>query len=134
MSNSIFSSSFTLTVPPAMLIGVMPKSFRHPYRANIWLPLVLEPDNAVTISGIGCSSRFPYYMATYGFHTIHGRAPAFATGIKLANPELDVWIIPGDGDVVEGMATVDESAITGESAPVIRESGGDRSAVTGGTR
>ena len=52
------------------------------------------------VSGIGCSSRFPYYMATYGFHTIHGRAPAVATGIKLANPELDVWIITGDGDAL----------------------------------
>jgi 2-oxoglutarate ferredoxin oxidoreductase subunit beta len=51
-------------------------------------------------AGIGCSSRFPYYMATYGFHTIHGRAPAFATGVKLANPELDVWIITGDGDAL----------------------------------
>lgn len=54
--------------------------------------------NTVFISGIGCSSRFPYYMDTYGFHTIHGRAPALATGLKLANPELDVWIITGDGD------------------------------------
>ena len=50
------------------------------------------------ISGIGCSSRFPYYMETYGFHTIHGRAPAIATGLKLANPELSVWVITGDGD------------------------------------
>ena len=55
-------------------------------------------ENTVFVSGIGCSSRFPYYMETYGFHTIHGRAPAVATGIKLANPELDVWIITGDGD------------------------------------
>jgi len=55
-------------------------------------------ENTVFISGIGCSSRFPYYMDTYGFHTIHGRAPALATGLKLANPELDVWIITGDGD------------------------------------
>ena len=54
--------------------------------------------NQVFISGIGCSSRFPYYMNTYGFHTIHGRAPAVATGVKLANPELDVWVITGDGD------------------------------------
>ncbi|MCA8943213.1 MAG: 2-oxoacid:ferredoxin oxidoreductase subunit beta [Planctomycetes bacterium] len=52
----------------------------------------------VVISGIGCSSRFPYYMDTYGFHTIHGRAPAIATGVKLANPELDVWVVTGDGD------------------------------------
>ena len=56
------------------------------------------PENVVFISGIGCSSRFPYYMSTYGFHTIHGRAPAIATGVKLANPELDVWLITGDGD------------------------------------
>ncbi|MBW0145525.1 2-oxoacid:ferredoxin oxidoreductase subunit beta [Sphingomicrobium clamense] len=54
----------------------------------------------VFISGIGCSSRFPYYMASYGFHTIHGRACAVATGVKLANPELDVWIITGDGDAL----------------------------------
>jgi 2-oxoglutarate ferredoxin oxidoreductase subunit beta len=55
-------------------------------------------ENTVFVSGIGCSSRFPYYMDTYGFHTIHGRAPAVATGVKLANPELDVWLITGDGD------------------------------------
>jgi 2-oxoglutarate ferredoxin oxidoreductase subunit beta len=54
--------------------------------------------NTVFVSGIGCSSRFPYYMNTYGFHTIHGRAPAIATGIKLANPALDVWLVTGDGD------------------------------------
>ena len=57
-----------------------------------------DPDNTVFVSGIGCSSRFPYYMNAYGFHTIHGRAPAFATGLKLANPELDVWLVTGDGD------------------------------------
>jgi len=57
-----------------------------------------DPANTVFVSGIGCSSRFPYYMETYGFHTIHGRAPAFATGIKLANPGLDVWMVTGDGD------------------------------------
>lgn len=57
-----------------------------------------SPENTVFVSGIGCSSRFPYYMESYGFHTIHGRAPAFATGIKLANPDLDVWLITGDGD------------------------------------
>ncbi len=55
-------------------------------------------ENTVFVSGIGCSSRFPYYMDAYGFHTIHGRAPSFATGIKLANPDLDVWIVTGDGD------------------------------------
>jgi 2-oxoglutarate ferredoxin oxidoreductase subunit beta len=57
-------------------------------------------EKTVFVSGIGCSSRFPYYMASYGFHTIHGRAPAVATGVKLANPELDVWIITGDGDAL----------------------------------
>jgi 2-oxoglutarate ferredoxin oxidoreductase subunit beta len=59
-----------------------------------------RPENTVFVSGIGCSSRFPYYMATYGFHTIHGRAPAVATGVKLANPALDVWIATGDGDAL----------------------------------
>jgi len=59
-----------------------------------------DPAKTVFVSGIGCSSRFPYYMETYGFHTIHGRAPAFATGVKLANPELDVWIVTGDGDAL----------------------------------
>lgn len=57
-----------------------------------------DPAKTVFVSGIGCSSRFPYYMETYGFHTIHGRAPAFATGIKLARPELSVWVVTGDGD------------------------------------
>jgi len=56
------------------------------------------PENTVFVSGIGCSSRFPYYMATYGFHTIHGRAPAVATGLKMAQPDLDVWVVTGDGD------------------------------------
>ena len=60
--------------------------------------LGVSPENTVFVSGIGCSSRFPYYMETYGFHTIHGRAPAVATGLKLANPDLDVWLITGDGD------------------------------------
>ncbi len=60
--------------------------------------LGVKRENTVFVSGIGCASRFPYYMSSYGFHTIHGRAPAFATGIKLANPELDVWVVSGDGD------------------------------------
>ena len=55
-------------------------------------------EKTVFISGIGCSSRFPYYMNTYGFHTIHGRAPAIATGLKVTRPELDVWVVTGDGD------------------------------------
>jgi len=57
-----------------------------------------EPHSTVFVSGIGCAARFPYYMATYGFHTIHGRAPAVATGLKVANPDLDVWLVTGDGD------------------------------------
>ena len=63
------------------------------------LPEINQPkENVVFVSGIGCSSRFPYHMNTYGFHTIHGRAPSIATGIKLSNPELDIWVITGDGD------------------------------------
>jgi len=59
-----------------------------------------QPHETVIISGIGCSSRFPYYMETYGFHTIHGRAPTIATGVKVANPALDVWVVTGDGDAM----------------------------------
>jgi 2-oxoglutarate ferredoxin oxidoreductase subunit beta len=55
-------------------------------------------ENTVFISGIGCSSRFPYYLNTYGMHSIHGRAPAFATGLKVCRPDLKVWVITGDGD------------------------------------
>lgn len=57
-----------------------------------------DPDKHVFISGIGCSSRFPYYMNTYGFHTIHGRAPTIATGLALSRPDLHIWIVTGDGD------------------------------------
>ncbi|MFC1976546.1 thiamine pyrophosphate-dependent enzyme, partial [Chloroflexota bacterium] len=60
--------------------------------------LGIPRENFVFISGIGCSSRFPYYMNTYGIHSIHGRAPTLATGLKLANPDLSVWVITGDGD------------------------------------
>lgn len=60
--------------------------------------LDVNRQDVVFISGIGCSSRFPYYMNTYGMHSIHGRAPAFASGLKIANPDLSVWIITGDGD------------------------------------
>jgi 2-oxoglutarate ferredoxin oxidoreductase subunit beta len=61
-------------------------------------PLGVARENMVFISGIGCSSRFPYYMNTYGFHTIHGRAPTLATGLKASRPDLQVWVITGDGD------------------------------------
>src|SRR4051794_14432967 len=57
-----------------------------------------DKSKTVFVSGIGCSSRFPYYVGTYGFHTIHGRAPTIATGLKLARPDLQVWIATGDGD------------------------------------
>jgi len=62
--------------------------------------LGIPKENFVFVSGIGCSSRFPYYMNTYGMHTIHGRAPAVATGIKAARPDLSVWVITGDGDAL----------------------------------
>ena len=58
----------------------------------------VAPHNMAVISGIGCSSRLPYYMNTYGFHTIHGRGAAIATGVKTARPDLSVWLITGDGD------------------------------------
>jgi len=60
--------------------------------------LGIAREDIVFISGIGCSSRFPYYMNTYGMHSIHGRAPAVATGLKIANPDLSIWVITGDGD------------------------------------
>ena len=60
--------------------------------------LGVKRETTVFVSGIGCSSRFPYYMNTYGMHSIHGRAPAIATGLAVARPDLDVWVITGDGD------------------------------------
>jgi len=57
-----------------------------------------KPEETAFISGIGCAARFPYYVETYGFHSIHGRAPALATGLKLAIPGIDVWVVTGDGD------------------------------------
>ncbi|MBT8271619.1 MAG: 2-oxoacid:ferredoxin oxidoreductase subunit beta [Flavobacteriaceae bacterium] len=62
--------------------------------------LGIKREDVVFISGIGCSSRFPYYMNTFGMHAIHGRAPAIATGVKLSNPDLSVWVITGDGDAM----------------------------------
>jgi 2-oxoglutarate ferredoxin oxidoreductase subunit beta len=62
--------------------------------------LGLKRENMVFVSGIGCSSRFPYYMNTYGFHSIHGRAPAIATGLAASRPDLSVWVITGDGDAL----------------------------------
>ncbi len=62
--------------------------------------LGIPRENIVFVSGIGCSSRFPYYMNTYGFHSIHGRAPTIATGLKASRPELSVWVVTGDGDAL----------------------------------
>jgi 2-oxoglutarate/2-oxoacid ferredoxin oxidoreductase subunit beta len=67
---------------------------------SVFPELGIPKENFVVVSGIGCSSRFPYYMNTFGFHSIHGRAPAVATGIKIANPDLSVWIATGDGDAL----------------------------------
>jgi 2-oxoglutarate/2-oxoacid ferredoxin oxidoreductase subunit beta len=65
---------------------------------SVFAELRIPREKFVVVSGIGCSSRFPYYMETFGFHTIHGRAPAIATGVKIARPELEVWVATGDGD------------------------------------
>jgi 2-oxoglutarate ferredoxin oxidoreductase subunit beta len=62
--------------------------------------LGVKREDTVFLSGIGCAARFPYYMDTYGMHTIHGRAPAFATGLAMARPDLDVWVVTGDGDAL----------------------------------
>jgi 2-oxoglutarate/2-oxoacid ferredoxin oxidoreductase subunit beta len=67
---------------------------------SVFPELGIRRENFVVVSGIGCSSRFPYYMNTFGFHSIHGRAPAVASGIKIANPELEVWVATGDGDAL----------------------------------
>ena len=60
----------------------------------------VRPENTVFVSGIGCAARFPYYMNTYGMHGIHGRAPALATGLATCRPDLDVWVVGGDGDIL----------------------------------
>jgi 2-oxoglutarate ferredoxin oxidoreductase subunit beta len=67
---------------------------------QVFPELGIPRERFVVVSGIGCSSRLPYYMNTFGFHSIHGRAPAVATGLKLARPDLDVWIATGDGDAM----------------------------------
>jgi 2-oxoglutarate ferredoxin oxidoreductase subunit beta len=67
---------------------------------KVFADLEIDRDKTVFVSGIGCSSRFPYYMNTYGLHGIHGRAPAIATGLKLGRPDLDVWVVTGDGDAL----------------------------------
>jgi 2-oxoglutarate ferredoxin oxidoreductase subunit beta len=67
---------------------------------SVFPELGIPREKFVIVSGIGCSSRFPYYMNTYGFHTIHGRAPAIATGLKMTRPDLEVWVVTGDGDAL----------------------------------
>jgi 2-oxoglutarate ferredoxin oxidoreductase subunit beta len=67
---------------------------------SVFPELGIPKENFVIISGIGCSSRFPYYMDTYGFHSIHGRAPGLATGLKMTRPDLEVWVVTGDGDAL----------------------------------
>ena len=67
---------------------------------RVFPTLGIPRERFVIVSGIGCSSRFPYYMDTYGFHSIHGRAPAIATGLKTSRPDLEVWIATGDGDAM----------------------------------
>ena len=67
---------------------------------EVFPTLGIPKEKFVVVSGIGCSSRFPYYMNSYGFHTIHGRAPAVATGLKTTRPDLEVWVVTGDGDAL----------------------------------
>ena len=67
---------------------------------KVFPELGIPKEQFLVVSGIGCSSRFPYYMNTYGFHSIHGRAPAIASGAKVANPDLNVWLVTGDGDAM----------------------------------
>jgi len=67
---------------------------------KVMATLGIPREQFAVVSGIGCAARFPYYMETYGFHTIHGRAPALATGLKMAQPELSVWVVTGDGDLL----------------------------------
>jgi 2-oxoglutarate ferredoxin oxidoreductase subunit beta len=104
----------TITAPPATMTKPTRKDYESDQEVR-WCPgcgdysilaqmqrvcadLGLPRENLVFVSGIGCSSRFPYYMNSFGFHTIHGRAPAIATGIKCSRPDLQVWVITGDGD------------------------------------
>ena len=84
--------------------------------------LAIPREKLVFVSGIGCSSRFPYYMNTYGIHSIHGRAPAVATGLKVTRPELNVWVITGDGD---GLSDQYEWQTSGTS-PTNKDTDGDK--------
>src|SRR5256886_14219067 len=77
-----------------------PRSTLFPYTTLFRSDLGVRPEEMVFVSGIGCAARLPYYMNTYGVHGIHGRAPAVATGVALARPDLHVWVIGGDGDML----------------------------------
>src|SRR2546430_12042182 len=77
-----------------------PRSTLFPYTTLFRSDLGVRPEEMVFVSGIGCAARLPYYMNTYGIHSIHGRAPAVATGVALARPDLHVWVIGGDGDML----------------------------------
>jgi 2-oxoglutarate ferredoxin oxidoreductase subunit beta len=67
---------------------------------KVFAEMGVDREKVAVVSGIGCAARFPYYVNTYGFHTIHGRAPAIATGLKVARPDLHVWVVGGDGDIL----------------------------------
>ena len=84
--------------PGSTLVSGMWRLFNLAQVQKIMPTLGIPRENIVIISGIGCSSRFPYYMNTYGMHSIHGRATAIASGLKASRPELSVWIVTGDGD------------------------------------
>ena len=83
--------------------------------------LGIPREKFVFVSGIGCSSRFPYYMNTYGMHSIHGRAPAIASGIKISNPDLCVWVITGDGDglSIGSLVTSDDNGNVIPKSPAV---------------
>ena len=77
------------------------RGLRDPGRGAAFMPeLGIPRENIVFVSGIGCAARFPYYMETYGMHSIHGRAPAIATGLATSRPDLSVWVVTGDGDAL----------------------------------
>ena len=82
--------------------------------------MAVNTENTVMVSGIGCAARFPYYMDTYGIHSIHGRGPAFATGIALARPDLDVWVIGGDGWAYDiGYGGLDHVLASGRNVKIL---------------
>jgi len=94
---SLTKKDFTPDVEPRWCPGCGDYAILNTIQ-KVFPELGVPRENFVVVSGIGCSSRFPYYMNTYGFHTLHGRAPTVATGVKAANPDLSVWMVTGDGD------------------------------------